>query len=440
LGRFQQTLLASGYLLGAKSLTQSALQLLADVADDVLEVGGGAAGADLELSSVLEFVRPNPEGKRLPGLSFGPRLQAIHGELQLRRRKFEVLTDLPPKRVVRVALELSPPQRKRYQEVEAQGRGELTQLGQAATVLHILEMIARLKQVCNFCPITGVSSKFDDLKERVRCLSDQGERALVFSQWTNHRFGVERLANDLHEFDPLIYTGALSASERSLRIDTFRTHPQHRVLILSLRAGGQGLNLQEASYVIHFDRWWNPAVENQATDRAHRLGQTRAVTVYAYTCVDTIEERIEEILDRKRHLFAAIVDEVSLDVRRLLTPAELFGLFDLPAPVRAPPPQGSEQALLDRVRKVLTNTRWECGPKTGEGQFLATRMDEIGLRQVLEVECLASADAPSYDSSGGTRLIVVAKFLNDVDLHRLQSPGVTLWGLTELTHAETAIG
>jgi hypothetical protein len=106
----------------------------------------------------------------------------------------------------------------------------------------------------------------------------------------------------------------------------------HAVLILSLRAGGVGLNLQDASYVFHFDRWWNPSVERQAEDRSHRLGQAYPVNVYAYTCEQTVEERIEAVLLRKRRLFQDIVDDVTLDLGDVLTSAELFSLFGLSIP------------------------------------------------------------------------------------------------------------
>ena len=105
--------------------------------------------------------------------------------------------------------------------------------------------------------------------------------------------------------------------------------------MLSLRAGGQGLNLQEASYVFHFDRWWNPAVENQAEDRSHRLGQLSPVTVYKYVCSETIEERIDAILQRKQALFDQLVDDVSIDLQQTLTADELFGLFGLTPPPSA---------------------------------------------------------------------------------------------------------
>ncbi|MGH2733202.1 MAG: helicase-related protein, partial [Actinomycetota bacterium] len=106
----------------------------------------------------------------------------------------------------------------------------------------------------------------------------------------------------------------------------------HRLLVLSLRAGGQGLNLADASYVVHFDRWWNPAVERQAEDRTHRMGQTLPVTVYAYRCMDTIEERIDEILAAKQALFDEVIDPVCLDLSRLFTKSDLLSLFGLADP------------------------------------------------------------------------------------------------------------
>jgi len=99
--------------------------------------------------------------------------------------------------------------------------------------------------------------------------------------------------------------------------------------VLSLRVGGLGLNLQEASYVFHLDRWWNPATEAQADDRTYRFGQSVKVNVFKYTCLETIEARIEEILRRKRKLFVDVVDDVSLDVSSRITQAELLELFKL---------------------------------------------------------------------------------------------------------------
>src|SRR3954453_7690637 len=110
----------------------------------------------------------------------------------------------------------------------------------------------------------------------------------------------------------------MSTEERDAVIGRFKDQDEHRILVLSLRAGGQGLNLQEASYVFHFDRWWNPAVERQAEDRSHRLGQVSPVTIYKYVCEETIEERIDAILRVKQALFDHLVDDVSIHLAKTL--------------------------------------------------------------------------------------------------------------------------
>jgi SNF2 family DNA or RNA helicase len=169
-------------------------------------------------------------------------------------------------------------------------------------------------------------------------LAAEGHRALIFSQFTDPRYGARAVAERLRAFRPLLYTGDLSARQRDEVIHRFKTAPEHWVLVLSLRAGGQGLNLQEASYVFHFDRWWNPAVERQAEDRSHRLGQSFPVHVYTYTSEATIEEQIATILRSKQLLFDELVDEVTLDLPTTLTAGELFGLFDLVPPSGEGPP------------------------------------------------------------------------------------------------------
>jgi SNF2 family DNA or RNA helicase len=206
---------------------------------------------------------------------------------------------------------------------------QLSELGGSLRLEHVFELITRLKQICNFDPASGRSAKLDDLEQRLATLTAEGHRALVFSQFADARFGARAIGVRLTRFRPLVYTGELSPRQRDEVLEQFRTNPEHRLLVLSLRAGGQGLNLQEASYVFHLDRWWNPAVERQAEDRSHRLGQTQPVHVYSYICEETIEERIDAILRAKERLFADLVDEVSLDPRTALSGSELFGLFGL---------------------------------------------------------------------------------------------------------------
>lgn len=281
-----------------------------------------------ELASIMEFVdhdAKSPPKRYHPG----PVLLERHRELQLRRKKGDVLEDLPPKQETKLNIELYPKQRASYDKAERDGIIYLKSLGAEVSIVHVLELIVRLKQICNADPETGESSKLDDIKDRIQQLSAQGHKALVFSQYTSDTAGVAAAARYLREFNPLTLTGDMPQHQRTAAIDRFKTRDEYKVMALSLRAGGLGLNLQEASYVFHLDRWWNPAIERQAEDRSHRIGQTVKVNVIKYSCTGTIEERIDQILERKQDLFDQLIDDVSLDLSTQLSREELFGLFGL---------------------------------------------------------------------------------------------------------------
>jgi SNF2 family DNA or RNA helicase len=282
-----------------------------------------------DVASILEFLAEEP-GAHLPAVSGSDELQRMLHSVQLRRRKEDVLPDLPVKRVNEVVLPLLPEQRKAYDRAEQEGIIQLQ--GANVTVVHVLELISRLKQLCNVDPESGESAKLTDISERMRGLVADGHRSLVFSQFTDSTFGILKAAEYLRAFNPLVFTGALSPERRARVVEQFISDSRHKALLLSLRAGGQGLNLQAASYVFHLDRWWNPAIEDQADSRSHRLGQTYPVTVYRYICSDTIEERIDAVLREKRKLFQSVVDDVSLDITSTLSESEIFGLFGLRGP------------------------------------------------------------------------------------------------------------
>ena len=283
-----------------------------------------------DLASILQWVEREPPRASWHLVSPAEMRDRL-GRVQLRRRKADVLADLPPKLAAGIVLALTPPQRAAYDRAEQEGLVELHALGDRIRVRNVLELIVRLKQICNFDPLTGRSSKLDDLRERVRTLIAQGHRALVFTQFANQRDGARAIAARL-DVPALSYTGDLSQGERERVLAQFRQSDQYKVLVLALRAGGQGLNLQQASYVFHFDRWWNPAVEQQAESRSHRMGQIHPVHVYAYSCEDTIEERIEKILQEKQALFDAVVEDATIDLGARLSGDELFGLFGLRGP------------------------------------------------------------------------------------------------------------
>lgn len=288
-----------------------------------------------DLASILEFVAPwtgaQPPERLFPGAGVVERQRTV----QLRRRKIDVLPQLPPKLTSTIPLQLGGAQRASYERAEREGVYALRAQGADVRIENVLELIVRLKQLCNADPATGRSAKLADLQERLATLVAEGSRALVFTQFTDATFGARAIAASLARFNPLLYTGDLSLAQRDEVVRLFREDSSHAVLILSLRAGGVGLNLQDASYVFHFDRWWNPSVQRQAEDRSHRLGQQFPVHVYEYTCEQTIEERIEEVLRRKRRLFQAVVDEVTLDLGAVLSSTELLGLFGLAAPAPA---------------------------------------------------------------------------------------------------------
>lgn len=362
-----------------------------------------------DLASICEFLTPWTEGADLLHLQPGEDLLARHRELQLRRKKEEVLPQLPPKTVSEIMLQLSGPQRASYDDAERNGVLRLKELGQTIRITHVLELIQRLKQICNLCPVTSASAKLDDIEERLDTLSGEGHRALIFSQYTDRDYGVAAIGDRLARFEPLSYTGALSSSERDRVIQEFKSQPDRKALILSLRAGGQGLNLQEASYVFHFDRWWNPAIERQAEDRSHRLGQAAPVTVYKYVCEDTIEERIANILREKQALFDQLVDDVSIDLEQHLTADELFGLFGLEAPAPAKRPRSEtpryggmtgvefERYLADLLRRLGWSVELTPESRDGGVDLRATKRDPIGIETTLFIQCKNQAGPVSVE-------------------------------------------
>ena len=154
------------------------------------------------------------------------------------------------------------------------------------------------------------------------------------------------------------------------------------------------MNLQEASYVFHLDRWWNPATERQAEDRSHRYGQTVPVNIFKYSCVGTIEERIDKILEQKQDLFDRLVDDVSINLSATLTSDQLFGLFGLETPSqvsreRQQRPSGLE--LEAKCARILEQRGWtvERTPRSRDGgvDVIGSRTDEVGIEQLIYVQC-----------------------------------------------------
>jgi SNF2 family DNA or RNA helicase len=281
----------------------------------------------------------------------------------LRRRKVEVLADLLPKLVSGLSVPLTAAQRAAYDRAGHDGFVALEAIGAAVRVQNVLDLIVRLKQICNFDPASVRSSKLEDLRERVATLLAEGHKMLIFTQFANETSGARAIAAWLG-IPALTYTGDLSPVERERVLARFREDAPYPVLVLALRTGGQGLNLQEASYVFHCDRWGNPAVEQQAESCSHRMGQRYPVNVYTYVCEDTIEERIETVLRDKQDLFDAVVEDAGIDLTTQLTAEDLFDLFGLRSAGAAAAPDPSATTRLSstelerRVGDMLARHGW----------------------------------------------------------------------------------
>ena len=279
-----------------------------------------------EMHTLFEYIKVIPKGGS-PDLR---QMQRLSRDFVLRRTKDLVMKDLPPRLDRNEILELTPSQKTAYMAAENDGVIHLNEMGDQATVQHVFELVLRLKQITNFDPLTGDSVKFERLAADMEEISASGGKAILFSQWTKT---IDWLAERLpSECGTLIYHGGVPHSQREPILEKFKEDPNAHLLLMSYGTGAVGLNLQFAGYVFLYDRWWNPAVEDQAINRAHRIGVKNAVIVTKFICKDTIEEKIDKVLHEKRELFRAVLgDGDSSNVSLSLTASEIFGLFDLKA-------------------------------------------------------------------------------------------------------------
>lgn len=273
---------------------------------------------ETDLASILSFLDPT-----FPSRSSRRRLRVQLEEMMLRRRKAEVRSELPPVLIQDLDIELSTPQRSAYDDVWFDRAATIRNDQGADPGAALLALITRLKIICNFDSDSDASSKLDALRAILES-AGSGARVLVFSQYVE----TLRWISDRLDLPHDMLTGSMSPEKREEAIESFAGGVAPRALLISLRAGGVGLNLGEATHVVLFDRWWNPAVEVQAIYRAHRFDREQPLHVMRFLVADSIEERIAEILERKKHLFDEVVESVESQVRRF-TREELLEILDL---------------------------------------------------------------------------------------------------------------
>ncbi len=278
-----------------------------------------------------KFARPIDQGDSKQAA----RLRATIHPFILRRTKNEVAKDLPPKIESDKFIDLAPEQKGIYlqvlREVRAQIMGEVERVGVAKSQLHILAGLTKLRQAACDPRLLGMPREFSHedsgklmaLRELVDECQSSGHKVLIFSQFVS----MLKLMREALDEDKVRYEYLDGSTiDRQERIERFQTDPTIPVFLISLKAGGSGLNLTAADTVIHFDPWWNPAVEDQASDRAHRIGQNRVVTIYRLVAAGTIEEKILELKAKKKDLVASVLSEDAGGAKKL-TRDDLDDLF-----------------------------------------------------------------------------------------------------------------
>ena len=267
------------------------------------------------------------------------RLKQLTGPFVLRRLKSDksIIADLPEKLEMKVFCTLTREQASLYAAVVKEAEGTLEAADGIQRKGVILATLSKLKQVCNHpaqflgdnSAIPGRSGKLARLTEMLEEIIEVGDRALVFSQFSEMGEILRRHLQETFGREVLFLHGAVPKGKRDEMIERFQADGDGPpVFLLSLKAGGTGLNLTRACHVFHFDRWWNPAVENQATDRAFRIGQTRNVQVHKFLCAGTLEEKIDEMIERKKEVAENVVGAGEGWLTKLSN-IELKGLFAL---------------------------------------------------------------------------------------------------------------
>ena len=303
-----------------------------------------------DLWSIFDFINPGLLGsaKQFAGFvkDLADRPQNPYGPLRdlvrpyvLRRLKTDksIIADLPDKTEVKTFCPLSRKQGALYQQAVDDLARQLREVDGMQRRGLVLAFLMRLKQICNHPSqwlgdgawAEGDSGKFARLRDIAEVIAARQEKALVFTQFQETTAPLAAFLGSVFGQQGLVLHGQTDVKKRKDLVRRFQEDDSVPFFVLSLRAGGVGLNLTAASHVIHFDRWWNPAVENQATDRAFRIGQTRTVQVHKFVCAGTLEEKIDAMLEDKRKLSRELLEE-SDEVRLTeLDDGELLRLVSL---------------------------------------------------------------------------------------------------------------
>jgi SNF2 family DNA or RNA helicase len=282
-----------------------------------------------ELWSIMDFLNPGYLGsassfrrdfvlpiEKYKNKSRSEALRSIIQPFVLRRLKTDstVISDLPEKLELKANYNLTPEQASLYAAVVEEMLEKIESAVGMERRGQILAVLTKLKQICNHpalflqdgSPLPGRSGKLSRLEEMLYQAIAAGDRALVFTQFAGMGAMLRHHIQERLGVEVLFLHGGTTRKQRDAMIQSFQSGGAP-VFVLSLKAGGFGLNLTAANHVFHFDRWWNPAVENQATDRAFRIGQRKNVFVHKFVCLGTLEERIDQMIEQKKALADSVI-------------------------------------------------------------------------------------------------------------------------------------
>ena len=269
----------------------------------------GLLGSSDEFRKFCRSLQDHPEGYA--------KLKNMIAPFMLRRVKTDkrIISDLPEKLEQPDYIELSKKQTVLYRKLLAETEDALLESTGIQRKGLILSLLLHLKQICNhpdqylgqdeFDPMQ--SGKFEMLREICQTIYEKRERVLVFTQFKEMTGHLDKFLEQIFHCKGGVIHGGVSVNERSELVNRFQSEEYMPYMVLSVRAGGTGLNLTKANHVIHFDRWWNPSVENQATDRAFRIGQDKNVMVHKFICQGTVEEKIDALINSKRELAENVI-------------------------------------------------------------------------------------------------------------------------------------
>lgn len=287
-----------------------------------------------ELWSIMSFLNPGYLGgetefrrsfarpiERAGDPLAAERLRRLTAPFVLRRLKTDssIISDLPPKHEMKVFVPLTKEQATLYQATVSEALQKVDEASELGDEIKrrglVLAMLTRLKQICNHpanflqdgSALAGRSGKLNRLEEMLEELLAAGDRALIFTQFSAMGTMLQAHLQQQLTTEILFLHGGTPAKQRDAMVRQFQAPQGPSIFLLSLKAGGVGLNLTRANHVFHFDRWWNPAVEDQATDRAFRIGQTQRVQVHKFVCGGTLEEQIDSMIENKRALATQVL-------------------------------------------------------------------------------------------------------------------------------------